>query len=869
MKRSVLALALLFALSPSAGFAAIADEATDICPAQADPCLIQQAYDVVSGSVLDFGTRTVRITAGGQIDTNTGTVTIRSGNFIVDAGLVPGIKVRGGNGFGSIDGGTLTLEARRRCELDSNRTCFSDANCSFGTCSVSVCSGDSARACASDAACDLGTCGAGNTCANDPDKSCLGDGDCKLGTCSVDVCSASRATTCSTDADCSFGTCSIGEGTIELLSAIRADGGTGGGIPGTVLLRAASDIQVGGEITARSNSVDNDGGVIDIESGQGTVTVDAIVAASGGGMATGGEVTLVGGQDVVVNQTVDVNGGDFDGGYLEIDAPRDVLVNGPLEASSTNGGGFGGEITVTAGRDVTATAPAAIAVDGHYSSLDSFGGDGGSIELGATRNLTVNSTVNVSATGAIPDGFGGEILTESGGDTLWAGIAAAKTSNSAAQGAGGNVDMTVNGALAFPVTGLMDVRGAQNGGGAIFITTGGSMTFAGAMDARTTNNGRGDGISIDVGGDVDMTGAMRVSGQSTSGVNGQIDFQFCRLTMKSGSIIENAGAYGKNFLRARERVTVQQGATITADAASGVNRLIYRDEAKPPVVNGTISPAAATDDIDPYLQGCPVCGNNELDGGETCEDGNTTNGDGCNAQCQDESCVAQTPNYPSVPVCDDADGCTQDICNSGDCQHVASCDDGIDCTTDSCSAQTNECMHVVNDAVCEDGNPCTNNICSLGQRGCVSVNNTDLCDDGLTCTEGDRCTAGVCAGTDTCVAPETCHADSNTCELGGVCGDGIVDGTEQCDDGDATWTAGQSCDAGCQSVSCGDPDDTATVRASDALFILRVAVGVSQCDPCVCNVDNSASGTAVTASDALRVLRASVGVSVELVCPAC
>jgi hypothetical protein len=97
----------------------------------------------------------------------------------------------------------------------------------------------------------------------------------------------------------------------------------------------------------------------------------------------------------------------------------------------------------------------------------------------------------------------------------------------------------------------------------------------------------------------------------------------------------------------------------------------------------------------------------------------------------------------------------------------------------------------------------------------------------------------------------------------------VPDGTDQCDDGDTTWNPGESCDAGCQLVACGDPDDNGSNTASDALFILRVAVGTGSCDACLCNVDSSTGATTVTASDSLRVLRKAVGINVELQCPVC
>jgi hypothetical protein len=56
------------------------------------------------------------------------------------------------------------------------------------------------------------------------------------------------------------------------------------------------------------------------------------------------------------------------------------------------------------------------------------------------------------------------------------------------------------------------------------------------------------------------------------------------------------------------------------------------------------------------------------------------------------------------------------------------------------------------------------------------------------------------------------------------------------------------------------------ITASDALLILRTAVGLEACEPCVCDVNDSGS---ITASDALAVLGAAVGQPVQLSCPAC
>jgi len=68
------------------------------------------------------------------------------------------------------------------------------------------------------------------------------------------------------------------------------------------------------------------------------------------------------------------------------------------------------------------------------------------------------------------------------------------------------------------------------------------------------------------------------------------------------------------------------------------------------------------------------------------------------------------------------------------------------------------------------------------------------------------------------------------------------------------------------SLPCGDLNDDGSVTASDALSILRAAVGTDSCDECVCDVDGSGS---VAATDALIALNFAVGENVDLACPPC
>ncbi len=107
--------------------------------------------------------------------------------------------------------------------------------------------------------------------------------------------------------------------------------------------------------------------------------------------------------------------------------------------------------------------------------------------------------------------------------------------------------------------------------------------------------------------------------------------------------------------------------------------------------------------------------------------------------------------------------------------------------------------------------------------------------------------------------------DDADCQVAVACGDGITAAGETCDDGDTTWAPGEYCDATCNALACGDPNDSGTVTATDALFALQSAVSAKVCDLTVCDVNANGS---VAASDALAILKKAVGGAVTLSCPA-
>ncbi len=107
-------------------------------------------------------------------------------------------------------------------------------------------------------------------------------------------------------------------------------------------------------------------------------------------------------------------------------------------------------------------------------------------------------------------------------------------------------------------------------------------------------------------------------------------------------------------------------------------------------------------------------------------------------------------------------------------------------------------------------------------------------------------------------------ATASFCGSDAACGDGETAFPEQCDDGDVN-DVGQPCTNDCEIVRCGQPVSIRTQKPhiSDALFVLLAANAARNCAAAVCDVDHS---SAVTATDALLVLRAAVGLGADLTC---
>jgi len=172
-----------------------------------------------------------------------------------------------------------------------------------------------------------------------------------------------------------------------------------------------------------------------------------------------------------------------------------------------------------------------------------------------------------------------------------------------------------------------------------------------------------------------------------------------------------------------------------------------------------------------------ICGNGLLETGETCDDNNTSGGDGCSSNCLSVetgfSCTA-IPQQRSIcaGICGDgmikgAEQCDDDDLSSGDgCSSTCQRETGY-----SCSGTPSVCSLSTTPAECGDG----------------LVEGNEDCDDDNK-RSGDGCSS-ICK-------EETgweCDDEPSVCNT--ICGDGNIKGDEECDDDNTRKNDG--CDQNC------------------------------------------------------------------------
>ncbi len=231
------------------------------------------------------------------------------------------------------------------------------------------------------------------------------------------------------------------------------------------------------------------------------------------------------------------------------------------------------------------------------------------------------------------------------------------------------------------------------------------------------------------------------------------------------------------------------------------------------------------------------CGNGDIEPGETCDDADSKNGDGCDSNCTDTGCGNGVVTRREE--CDDGNLRNYDACLS-DCRiatcgdgvvrfPVEVCDDGNNADDDACpsSCRTSRCGDGEHAEVlgeeCDDGNYADND-------GCTSECKVARCGDGHVHDFVEACDDGNDVDDDTC---------SNDCD-DAICGDGHTAlGFEPCDPGDTVFSG--ICTDDCRVIDiCGDANGDGAVSVVDVQRMLFRGIGLNtRCPREICDMDSS------------------------------
>ncbi|HXC50057.1 MAG TPA: DUF4215 domain-containing protein [Candidatus Limnocylindrales bacterium] len=190
------------------------------------------------------------------------------------------------------------------------------------------------------------------------------------------------------------------------------------------------------------------------------------------------------------------------------------------------------------------------------------------------------------------------------------------------------------------------------------------------------------------------------------------------------------------------------------------------------------------------------CGDGNVDAQcEACDDGNTTDGDGCDSNCTLPACGngvvspgegCDDGNRADSDGCDS--NCTPTACGNGVRAGAEQCDDGNLVDDDGCDANCRP-------SGCGNGTAGAGEACDDGDQA-----SGDGCDANCTVS---RCGNGIAAGGEACDDGNETSGDGcdTNCTLS-ACGNGIAVGEEECDD--ANRTSGDGCDKNCLIEFCGN-----------------------------------------------------------------
>lgn len=791
---SLTLVSLLLLSSPRAAHGVIACSAASFsCPAEPALCVITGTWDISQGCVLDFGTQDVEIRGTLRAETVGGNFDVRAANLTLQGGrlLSPGDLDDFGGQIGVQLTGDLTLGG-------SGATINVSANGGGGDIDVSATNV---------------TLNGGNMIADGGvgEENCGDAGGISISaTQHVFVNGSATSLRASTGGfHCSGGEVVILADTVTINKGIDVSGGAPTGIDitaldGDLIISGGSGLNADGEGTSEESG--NDGGVINLESLVGNLSMNAHLTSRGSGLdGWGGDFTLAATNGLVtIDKNVDAGAPGLDtfAGSIDITAKDGLVLGGDLTATTTGqsaGGDIavettgpitidsGGEISVAGGASgggtITVEADAAITIDGTIDTTGGNGGDGGPLDISGCE-IALAGTIDAGASG--------------GGNAVLTTLTAARIDILAGS------DYT-----ALPCDAFNCNQFVLRSGTATIAPTDRPIPAPIETIDPTLNTCCGNGITDD------GTGGTPTSGEQCDDGN----FDYCDGCTPLCTL-EPVGGCPSDGNECTLDCSPQTGCAyepLTGTTCSDEPDACTTDVCSAGVC--THVPQSCDDGIACTIDSCDsVSGCIATPDDTACDDEESCTNDTCDAVA---GCV-QSP-VPDGLTCDDGSLCTvNDTCQSGVCTGPPpECDDGDPCTTDTC-VDSIGCFGVEDPAACdcfdEFGLPLEAGSSCVDGSGCTIG---DTCDAAGTCTagptcpdqDGDACTVEACSfgiactmtdtGCSACVEGEPC-SDGDVC-TSGICTNGVCESQAiSCEDGNACTTNQCLPNIGCQITNFGE-----------------------------------------------------------------
>ena len=326
-------------------------------------------------------------------------------------------------------------------------------------------------------------------------------------------------------------------------------------------------------VASNANLVDvsgNSGGTLIVNS-DGNVAIDGpgITADGTTGIASAGSILLTAGRQQ--------NGAIVASGNITIDGK--LTASGPIGGTNT-GGGFGGEVSLTAvglgsSGKIDVEAPIMVVGGPGGGGVDIFGT--GNVTLGTTSSgklIQADGTGDAGSGGAVNVTAGGAIVGNAGSTDAISAVGSAAAIAGNGGGCGGAVSLEAEDG---PVTlggtngGLLAAGGPGGSAGSICVMTDTSstdVTLDVPLNAGTTGaNGLGGCITVSSNGAATLTDSMDVTGLGGGGAIQVSALTSVALTAVSkGLHADGSAGAGSVMLCASDNVTL--GAPITATTAS-------------------------------------------------------------------------------------------------------------------------------------------------------------------------------------------------------------------------------------------------------------------------------------------------------------